>query len=271
MDTPANQIPSFAYDIGKVPDIGSGYAAGISEAGKGIAAGLGSALDTFTQNRTADDTLQAMRQMKVLSNDAYQAIAGKSLGAKQTLLGMYAGEWIKQQAQERALQQIGFTGTTQADVKHKELLDTINAIQGKYGPGGAIAAGINVQKMPIGAGGGAGGGGAGGGGGVGTPPAVRRAALVQNPTAAQAATAASVNPAIAAPGQPLTTATSTPDVITGPEMDMKANIPPGAQRGVYNGQHGFIMPDGRTFRPFPKQYQPTAGSSNPMNIMTGGV
>jgi len=163
MDTPTVQIPQFSYDV-KLPDIGSGYAAGITQAGKGIAAGLHDVLDVATQNRNATDTLQAMHQTGILSDDAYQAVAGKSLGAKQTMLGLYAGQWIAQQAQERELNKIGYTGQTEVATAHGKLLDTINAIQGKYGPGGQLATGVQPGKAI-----------------VSPQPQVRRAQPVQQP------------------------------------------------------------------------------------------
>jgi len=128
MDTPTVQIPQFSYNV-KLPDIGEGYAKGIETAGKGIAAGLHDVLDVATQNRNADDTLQAMNKAKILSDDAYQAVAGKSLGAKQTMLGLYAGQWVAQQAQARAMQQQGYGANLDVWKAHQALLDEISKLQ----------------------------------------------------------------------------------------------------------------------------------------------
>jgi hypothetical protein len=136
---PTVQIPAFSYDV-KPMDIGSGYAAGITEAGKGIAAGLHDVLDVATRNQNASDLLQVMNQNKILSDEAYKSIAGKSLGAKESMLGLYAGEWIKQQAQERELQKIGYTGAVQQQVEHGKLLDAyglnLNLLRGGITPPG---------------------------------------------------------------------------------------------------------------------------------------
>ena len=86
--------PTFSgvrYDVQPM-NIGEGYAKGISQAGEGIAKGVSSVMDTMYQNRKADDTLLAMNQSGILSDKAYQAVSGKSLGAKQTMLGMYDSE-----------------------------------------------------------------------------------------------------------------------------------------------------------------------------------
>lgn len=237
-----DQPPSFpgvAYTAGTM-NIGQGYAAGISQAGEGIAKGIGAALDVATQNRNVDDTLQAMNQSKILPDEAYKAVAGKSLGAKQTMLGMYASQWIQQQAQNRELQKLGYQGNVQLQVAHGELLDKLSLIKAGYGQ----AVGINPQKMPIGS--------TGQAGQPAGAPAVQRAQLVQNPTAANAARAASLNPNLAgtpANPQPLGTDVSQPGLIIGNPIGMKENIPPGAKFGVINGQRGFMMPDNRTFLP----------------------
>ena len=87
------------YDIGKVPDIGSGYAAGIASAGKSIGEGVAAALDVANRSQSAHDTLDAMYQGKMLGPDAYAAIKGKSLGAQEKMIGMYTAQWIQQQGE----------------------------------------------------------------------------------------------------------------------------------------------------------------------------
>jgi hypothetical protein len=142
--------PSFNIQA-QVPttNIGAGYAAGIAQAGQALSDATKGVMDVMQRNQTADQTLQAMYQNKMLSPEAYKSVAGKGLGAKESKLGMYAGQWLAQQAQERELQKIGYTGQTQVATAHGQLLDTINAIQGKYGPGGQLATGVNPQKAII--------------------------------------------------------------------------------------------------------------------------
>lgn len=242
MDTPTNQIPTFNYDIGKVPDIGSGYAAGITEAGKGIAAGVSSALGTLYQNRTADDTLAAMNQSGMLSNEAYQAVAGKSLGAKQALLGMHAGEWINQQAQLRELQKTGYAGAvdvakTQA-ILQAQFQQALQAIRSGY-PG---AAGIDPKKI------------------LAQPGATTQS---PQPTLAQPGQ----QPTIAPTGQPGAGFAGSPTPIRyqggiqpgpviGPPVGPKDTLPPGSTLIQGTGPKGesqlFVkLPDG-THRPIPQ-------------------
>ena len=120
--------PSFAgvkYDIGNVPNIGAGYAAGISQAGEGIAKGVSGALDVMNRSRTADDMLQVLQQNKILSPEAYQSVAGKSLGAKESTIGMFAGQWLAQQAQQRELEKVGYTGAVDVATQHAKLMDSL--------------------------------------------------------------------------------------------------------------------------------------------------
>lgn len=142
--------PSFAgvkYDIGNVPNIGAGYAAGITEAGKGIAQGVSGALDVMNRNRTADDMLQVLQQNKILSPDAYQSVAGKGLQAKEATIGMFANQWIAQQAQQRDLEKIGASAAGQAAVEHAKLLDAYDAIRKGYPQAAGISPG-KLQALP---------------------------------------------------------------------------------------------------------------------------
>jgi hypothetical protein len=123
-------------------DIGSGYAAGISQAGKSVAEAIGSVSNLYTQNKSADDMLAAMHANKMISPEEYEAVAGKSLGAKQQLLGMYATEWANQQVQQRALAQQKGQGAVTIGVEHAKLLDTINALRG----GNPVTG--DLRKMP---------------------------------------------------------------------------------------------------------------------------
>ena len=149
MEPTPNQIPSFGYTAGTM-DLGKSFASGLqvgSELGKGIGEGISGALNVATQNRTADDMLQAMNKTGMLSNDAYQAVAGKSLGAKQSMLGMYATQWINQQAQTRELQKIGYTGAVDVAAKqqeaHNQFLEAYQAIKSGY----PAAAGVNTKNI----------------------------------------------------------------------------------------------------------------------------
>jgi hypothetical protein len=113
-------------------DIGSGYAAGITQADQSVAQAIGSVSQVYTQNRNADDMLTAMQTNKMITPDEYEAVAGKSLGAKQQLLGMYATEYAAQQAQARALAQQRGGGAVDIGVAHAKLLDTINQLRQGY-------------------------------------------------------------------------------------------------------------------------------------------
>lgn len=161
MDPVANQIPQFEFNV-KPVDIGEGYAKGITAAGQSIAGGVTSAFNTLNQNRTADDTLAAMHQSGMLSQDAYQAVAGKSLGAKQQMLGMYAGEWINQQAQARELQKTGYAGAVdvqkQIQIMQAQFNQALAAIKSGY-PGAAAINPKTIIAQPGSAGGGQTGGG----------------------------------------------------------------------------------------------------------------
>lgn len=132
MDTPSVQIPQFGYDV-KLPNIGEGYAQGIETAGKGIAAGITTGLHDYLslsqQNRDADDTLSAMNKTGILSDDAYNAVAGKSLGAKQSMLGLYSGQWIAQMAQQRELQKAGYQTNLDIYKQHQALMDEISKLK----------------------------------------------------------------------------------------------------------------------------------------------
>lgn len=108
-------------------DIGAGYAAGITEAGKSLAAATSGVMDVMRRNQNATDMLNAMQQTKMLTPDQYNAVAGKSLGAKEQMLGMYASQWALQQAQNRELQKQGYAGNIEQQVSHAKLLDTLAA------------------------------------------------------------------------------------------------------------------------------------------------
>jgi hypothetical protein len=225
--------PTFnaAYTV-PLTDIGSGYAKGIETAGKSLAEAIGTVADIGKQNVDANDTLTAMHQTGILSPDEYNAVMGKSLGAKQSMVGLYAGQWIADQAARRA--QALQMGKSTADIttEHAKLLDTIQAVKSGYGQ----AAGVNVGKLPI------------------QPNQPNQ----QVPTAQPVQRAQPLTPGqqlAGVPGQP--TPLGSPDitnplaagVIIGAPLAGKDPIPPGSKTATLRGQRGYVMSDGRTFRP----------------------
>ena len=227
---PAPQF-NLTYDV-KPTDIGSGYAAGITQAGKSLSEAIGTVADIGKQNVDANDTLAALHQTGILSPEEYQAVMGKSLGAKQSMVGLYAGQWIADQAARRAqgLQM----GKSTADIatEHAKLLDTITAVKSGYGQ----AAGVNVGKLPIN----------------------QQQPNKVVPTAQPVRPAQPVTPGEQLAGTP---AQPTPlgsgdiynplqaGVIIGAPLGGKDPIPPGSKTATLRGQRGYVMPDGRTFRP----------------------
>jgi len=136
--------PSFNIQA-QVPtrDIGSGYAAGIAQAGHALSDATKGVADVMQRNQNANDMLNAMLQGKMLSPDAYKSLAGKSLGAKEQMLGMYANQWILDQANQRQASLQRGQGGVEVAVQHAKLLDTVNAVRSGYG----TAAGVNPKEM----------------------------------------------------------------------------------------------------------------------------
>jgi hypothetical protein len=145
MPIPQQQVGQYSYDLGKPIDIGSGYAAGITSAGQAISktiTGLMGGIDEkgqiqqgiLGQNQTTNDFLTVMNQMKnpdgskVLGDDAYQSLMGKSLGAKQMALGMYQNQFmynLQQQAQQnREIAVAQGTARAQAPYRSAEIAQT---------------------------------------------------------------------------------------------------------------------------------------------------
>lgn len=95
--------PAFnlSYDI-KPVDIGSGYAKGIASAGESIAGAISNVMNVADQNRTANDMLTQLSQMKdpqgnpILSKEDYESIMKKGLGAKHELAGELFGRFHSQ-------------------------------------------------------------------------------------------------------------------------------------------------------------------------------
>ena len=226
--------PTFsgAFDV-KPTDIGAGYAAGITSAGKSIGEAITGISDIAKQNTDTNDTLTALKQGGILKPEEYESVMGKSLGAKQQMVGLYAGQYIADQAERRAaaLQ----SGKAAADIatEHAKLLDVMNAVKTGYG----AAAGVNTGKLPI------------------TPaqktpvttarpvqPATPNlAGTPQNPTPLGSGNIYNPPAAVApAPAAKLT---------IGPPLSGKDAVPAGGKVGTLRGQNGVLMPDG-TFRPF---------------------
>jgi hypothetical protein len=235
----SDQLPAPVFNAAyTVPltDIGSGYAAGITQAGKSLAQAIGTVADIGKQNVDANDTLAAMHQTGILSPEEYQAVMGKSLGAKQSMVGLYAGQWIADQAARR--EQALKMGQSTADIatEHAKLLDTIQAVKSGYGQ----AARVDVGKLPI-----------------------NQQQNKQAQTAQPVPTAPQVQPTQPlTPGQQLagTPAQPTPlgsgdiynplqaGVIIGAPLAGNDPITPGSVKGKLRGQPGYFMPDNRTFR-----------------------
>lgn len=130
---PAPQQFNLGYDV-RPMDIGSGYAAGITEAGKSIAAAIGSVSDIATQNVNANDMLTAMHQSGKLKPEEYEAVMNKSLGAKQQMIGLYTGDWVANQAMKRQQALAVGKGAVDVDVEHQKLLDQIAMLKAGYSP-----------------------------------------------------------------------------------------------------------------------------------------
>lgn len=136
----SDPLPAPAFNLQyntPLTDIGSGYAAGISKAGESIAQGITGLMGgvnpktgeiqqgIYEQNRTADDVLSTMRDNKMLSDEAYKSIAGKSLGAKQTMMGQFMSQFLEQQKQERAIALAKTTGAVDIGVAHAKTQDLL--------------------------------------------------------------------------------------------------------------------------------------------------
>jgi hypothetical protein len=232
-------LPAPAFNLvynTPLSDLGSGYAAGITSAGKSVAAAIGSLSDIAKQNVDTNDTLTAMKQGGMLKPEEYESVMGKSLGAKQQMVGLYAGQYIADQAERRAAALQTGKGVVDVHTEHAKLLDMINAVKSGYG----TAAGVNTGKLPINP---------QQNQQVQTAPAVQRAlpnlaGTTQNPTPLGSGDI--YNPVAATPAAvpPPTT-----KLTIGPPLSGKEPVPPGGKVGALRGQNGVLMPDG-TFRPF---------------------
>jgi hypothetical protein len=143
---PTVTIPAFSYDV-KPMDIGAGYAKGITAAGEGIAKGITGALDVANRRQNASDLLTALHQGGILDDKVYKSVFGKSLGAQEQLLGMYANQWILDQANKRQMSLEQGKGGVDVAVQHAKMLDLINYTRSPTGkPGGAAWSGPQQQQ-----------------------------------------------------------------------------------------------------------------------------
>ena len=145
--TPA--LGNETYDQRFPANFGEAGAAGIGAAGKSIADAISAIGGQYMDNRNVDDSLAALQKTGVLTKDEYDAVSGKSTAAKQQVLGLYAGQWIANQAEARQAALQKGQGVVDIGTSHAKLLDTVAAIQGKYGPQGPQAVGVQPDKQPL--------------------------------------------------------------------------------------------------------------------------
>jgi hypothetical protein len=177
----------------------------------------------FGQQRKADDTLAAMFQSGMLKKEQYDAVAGKGLGAKQQMVGLYATDWINRQAAQRALDLEQGKGSVEINVAHQKLLDTINAVKSGYG----AAVGVQPGKQPV------------------QPQQQQQNAPRAQPVVPESGSPTPINVQSGIPRS------QTP-ITVGAPLGAKDPIPQGAKVGTLGGQHGVLLPDG-TFRPLAAQ------------------
>jgi hypothetical protein len=110
---PAPQF-NLQYLAGKT-DIGAGYAAGIESAGKSIAGAISGVGDIYKKTQDTNDLLTGLHQAGMLTPDQYEAVMGKSQGAKEQLLGQFMTEHAARlQAQLDQQRQIAIAQATAA-------------------------------------------------------------------------------------------------------------------------------------------------------------
>lgn len=239
----ADYLPAPSFNLTyntPLTDIGSGYAAGISQAGSSISSAITGVLGgvnpktgeiqqgVFGQQRQADDTLAAMQASGMLSKEQYDAVAGKSLGTKNQMIGMYSTSWLADQAQKRSLALEQGKGDVEVRTAHAKLLDTITAVKQGYGS----AVGVKPGSQPI----------TPNQQNQNAPRAVPRAQLVST----DLGSGSPVPVGLGFSGQAPAAGTQ---IKIGSAFGPKEAIPPGGKAGTVNGQHGLLYPD-NTFRPF---------------------
>ena len=224
---PAPQF-TLAYDV-KPMDIGEGYAKGIQTAGTALSKGAADVMDVLNRRQTAGDMLNVMNKSGMLPDDAYKAVMGKSLGAQESMVGLYAGQWIADQATRRqqALQQ--GKGAVDIAVEHAKTLDQFNLLR-QTSPKYPATPQPSTTQPQI--------------------PAPRAQPAQQPPNLAT--TPQGTPTPLGSPDITNPLAVGTPRVKIGATLGANEQIPPGARIGhiMQNGQQvaGVLMPDG-TFRP----------------------
>jgi hypothetical protein len=164
MPVPQQIVGNLPYNVQNV-DIGSGYAAGITQAGKSISGAITGVLGGMNekgepvqgileQSQTSKDMLATLNTMKnpdgsaVLPQDQYEAAVGKSLGAQQALIGLYTNKWIADQAAARQLSLEQGKGGVDVATAHAKLLDTYQMIK-TGGSAGAAATGVKPGQVAL--------------------------------------------------------------------------------------------------------------------------
>ena len=155
------QVPSLTYNVAPT-NIGEGYAAGITQAGKSIAgaiSGIMGGVDAqgnvthgvLEQNQTANDMLSWLATQKdaqgnaVLSQDAYNSIMGKSLGARQQVVGALMGQFqTNLQSQIEQARQIAVARASEA-----AKFPTVQYEQEQATKRQLIAAGLDPNKQTV--------------------------------------------------------------------------------------------------------------------------
>lgn len=126
---------NLTYDV-KPMDIGEGYAKGIESAGKSLSDATKGVFDVMQRNQSANDMINTMAQAKMIDPDVAKTLLGKSLNAKEQMTGMYANQWILDQANKRQLALEQGKGGVDVAVAHAKLLDIYN--QAKAGNPAAV-------------------------------------------------------------------------------------------------------------------------------------
>ena len=140
---PQNPVTAIGYSQTPPSNFGMAYAQGIQNAGSALADAVKGTGDIMARNQSANDMLSALGQMKdpsgnpIIADEDFQKIMGKSLGAKESLVGLYAGQYIADQAARRQVALQTGKGNVDIAVEHAKNLDLYNL-------------GVNRSKYPVG-------------------------------------------------------------------------------------------------------------------------
>jgi hypothetical protein len=109
---PAPDFGRLAFNVSPM-NIGEGYAAGITSAGKSLATAIGSVLGTVNpetglaqegildQKKSSEQQLGMMKDMGLIPNDVYEKMMTSNLGAQQKAIGMYTSKFTSDLAAAR--------------------------------------------------------------------------------------------------------------------------------------------------------------------------